>query len=128
MTEIMYDKSSVLIAVILFVTMAVAIVIGNRVGRRLHNGVDDGIKSQVNAFQGSLLGILALLLGFTFSQSLQRYDVRSAAVVDETNAIGTIFLRTDLLPSQIGIHAQALRREYINTRIDAASVSLDRYE
>jgi hypothetical protein len=59
----MYDKSSVLIAVVLFVTMAVAIEIGNRVGRRLHNGADEGIKHQVNALQGSLLGILALLLG-----------------------------------------------------------------
>ena len=128
MTEIMYDKSSVLIAVVLFVTMAVAIEIGNRIGRHLHRVADDGIKTQVNALQGSLLGILALLLGFTFAQSLQRYDVRSAAVVDEVNAIGTTYLRSDILAPEIAVPSQALLRDYIKTRINAASVSLDRYE
>jgi hypothetical protein len=124
----MYDKSSVLIAVVLFVTMAVAIEIGNRVGRRLHNGADEGIKHQVNALQGSLLGILAVLLGFTFSQSLQRFDARSAAVVDEANAIGTTYLRADILPAEIRIRSKSLLRDYTQARIDAASVSLDRYE
>lgn len=128
MTEIMYDKNSVLIAVILFVAMSVTIEIGNRIGRYLHDGSNESIRSQVNALQGSLLGILALLLGFTFSQSLQRYDVRSAAVVDEVNAIGTTYLRTDVLPGEIAVQSKKLLREYINTRIDAASVSLDRYE
>lgn len=128
MTEIMYDKSSVLIAVILFVTMAIAIEIGNRIGRHLHKASDDGIKTQVNALQGSLLGILALLLGFTFSQSLQRYDVRSAAVVDEANAIGTTYLRADILAPELAAQSKALLQAYIKARVDAADVSLDRLE
>lgn len=122
----MYDKNSVLIVAILFVTMIIAIELGNRVGRRLHDGKDEALKSQVNALQGSVLGILALLLGFTFSQSLTRYDVRSASIVDEANAIGTNYLRTDILPAEIRAQTRDLMREYIDTRINSAAVSLDR--
>lgn len=128
MTEVMYDKNSILIAAVLFVTMIIAIEAGNRIGKFLHDGNDEGIKSQVNSLQGSLLGILALLLGFTFSQSLQRYDVRSAAVVDEANAIGTTYLRADVLPPALRDQSLELLREYVDTRISAGSVSLDRAE
>lgn len=122
----MYDKNSFLIVAILFVTMIIAIELGNRIGRRLHDGKDEALKSQVNALQGSVLGILALLLGFTFSQSLTRYDVRSAAVVNEANAIGTNYLRVDILPPEVRANTRDLMREYIDTRINAAAVSLDR--
>lgn len=128
MTEVMYDQNSVLISIVLFVTMAVAIEVGNRIGRRLHDGKDEALKSQVNALQGSLLGILALLLGFTFSQSLQRYDVRSAAVVEEANAIGTTYLRADILPADVREQSLQLLRQYVDLRISAGLVSLDRQD
>src|SRR4051812_5901083 len=44
---------------------------------------DDDSKAHINATQSSTLGILALLLAFTFSLSLQRFDTRSDAMVDE---------------------------------------------
>ncbi len=126
MTEIMYDKSSVLIAIILFVSMLVAIECGGLIGRRLRAGADKGIRTQITSLQASLLGILALLLGFTFSQSLQRYDARSAAVVEEANAIGTAYLRARLLPSTQADESMALMREYIASRIAAGAISMDR--
>ena len=126
MREVMYDKNSVLIAVILFVSMVVAIEVGARLGIRLSESVTKSLRSQVNSVQASLLGILALLLGFTFSQSLQRYDTRSAAVVEEANAIGTAYLRTDILPDEIREDSQALMGDYIANRIAAGAISLDR--
>jgi hypothetical protein len=45
----------------------------------------------------SVLGLLGLLLGFTFSLASDRYDARRRLVVEEANAIGTLFLRTQLL-------------------------------
>ena len=128
MTEIMYDKPSILIAAILFVTMIAAIELGGRLGQRFHREANEALKSQVNSLQASLLGILALLLGFTFSQSLQRYDARSAAVVDEANAIGTANLRIDVLPAGNREQSRALMQQYIETRIRASAVSLDRQE
>ena len=50
--------------------------------------------TQANA----ILGLLALLLAFTFSAALQRYDDRSQTVVSEANAIETTYLKAQLLP------------------------------
>ncbi len=128
MREIMYDKNSFLIAAILFVSMVAVIEIGSWLGLRRASSTAESLKTQLNGLQGSLLGILALLLGFTFSQSLQRYDVRSAAVVDEANAIGTTFLRLDLLPEDQRDASVDLLREYIETRIQAGAISMDRLD
>lgn len=128
MREIMYDKNSFLIAAILFVSMVAVIELGGWLGLRRADTTSKSLKSQLNALQGSLLGILALLLGFTFSQSLQRYDTRSAAVVDEANAIGTAYLRVDLVPTDIRADSHSLMRDYIETRIEAGTISLDRQE
>lgn len=128
MREVMYDKNSLLIAAILFLSMVVAIEVGAWLGMRFEKDASKSLRTQVNSLQASLLGILALLLGFTFSQSLQRYDVRSAAVVEEANAIGTAYLRAELLPTETRDASIALMRDYIDVRISASAVSLDRQE
>ena len=128
MREVMYDKNSFLIAAILFVSMVAIIEMGSWLGIRRASSTAKSVKKQLNGLQGSLLAILALLLGFTFSQSLQRYDSRSAAVVDEANAIGTTFLRLDLLPAEQHEASVELMREYIETRIQAGAISMDQQE
>jgi hypothetical protein len=123
----MYDISSALIAAVLFVSMILAIEAGYRVGRRtkLPAGVGrDDFKTHINMIAASLLGILALLLGFTFSLSLQRFDSRSVAVVDEANAIGTAYLRAQLLPASVRGDMQKSLREYLDLRVQASAVSL----
>ncbi len=119
----MYDKSSVLIAVVLFLSMAVVMELGYRLGRGSRQS--ELAKAQVNAIQGSLLGVLALLLGFTFSLSLQRYDGRSAAVVTEANAIGTAWLRAEMLPEPIRQRTRNALRAYLDLRLQAGQISLD---
>lgn len=125
MQEFMYDLSSVTIAVVLFVSMALAIEAGYRIGRRHQVSANDSSKAHVNTIQASLLGILALLLGFTFSLSLQRYDSRSEAVVDEANAIGTAYLRAQLLPASVREDVRSLLRDYVDLRVAAGAVALD---
>jgi hypothetical protein len=119
----MYDQSSVLIAAMLFVSMVIAIEVGFRVGGA-HSRTREVAKTQTNAIQASLLGILALLLGFTFSLALQRHDNRSAAVVDEANAIGTTYLRAQLLPDDMREDVATLLRRYVDVRVAASKVSL----
>ncbi len=126
MPEIMYDHSSILIVAILFVALLASAEVGYRLGRRFVAATDKAVKSQVNAIQGSVLGVLALLLGFTFSLSLQRFDSRSAAVVDEANAIGTAMLRAGLIDEGRREAARQLMRDYLDLRVEAASISLDR--
>ena len=128
MKEIMYDKNSFLIAAILFASMIAVVEIGSWLGLRRSASTAESLKTQLNGLQGSLLGILALLLGFTFSQSLQRFDIRSAAVVEEANAIGTTYLRLDLLPAEQHEKSIELMREYVETRIQAGEISIDRHD
>lgn len=67
MQEIMYNQSSILIVTVLFITLVLAMEVGYRLGRRTQARTDAEAKSHINAIQASLLGVLALMLGFTFS-------------------------------------------------------------
>ncbi len=121
-TEIMYDINSWLIAILLLAAMGLAMRVGRAVGKRGAKHHNDESKSQVGAVQGSLLGLLALLLGFTFSLALNRYDDRSKAVVAEANAIGTAWLRTDMVGEDRQADTKALMSRYGILRLEAGRV------
>lgn len=124
----MYDHSSVFIVGLLLLALIAGSEVGFRVGKVFHKATDEQTKGQINAIQGSILGVLALLLGFTFSLSLQRYDTRSEAVTNEANAIGTTMLRAALLPESVREDTQRLISKYLELRINAGGVSLDQDE
>ena len=127
MTELLYSQSSITISLTLLVLMTLAIEMGYRFG--LASQVQSNTaKEQVSTIQSSLLGILALMLGFTFSLALNRFDTRSNAVVNEANAIGTAFLRTDLLPEPNRNQAQRLLKDYLKLRVAAGSFALDNHD
>jgi hypothetical protein len=65
-----------------------------------------------------MLGLLALIIGFSFSMALSRFEARRDAVVNEANAIGTAALRARLLPDPQRAEALKLLREYIQIRVD----------
>ena len=69
-----------------------------------------------------MLGLLALLLAFTFSAALQRYEDRSQTVVAEANAIGTTYLRARLLTGEMPDKVQGLLRQYLDVRIKTGRV------
>jgi uncharacterized membrane protein YoaK (UPF0700 family) len=124
MNEYLYGINSVVIALVLLVSMVVATELGYRHGHRRQALLGEAAKEHVNGVQASILGIVALLLGFTFSLSLQRFDSRSAAVVGEANAIGTAFLRVDLLPAPMRAEVRALMRDYVDQRVQAGQLTL----
>jgi len=119
-----YAHNTLLIVGILAVAILVAVELCYRAGRRKTKTVSDTTKSQVNAIQASLLAVLGLLLGFTFSLSLQRYDSRSLNVVDEANALGTTYLRAQMLPQGQQKASEALLKEYLDARIRASRISV----
>ena len=57
-----------------------------------------GASGNISALEQSLLGFLALIVGFTFLMALTRFEARREAVLNEANAIGTTALRARLLP------------------------------
>lgn len=115
----MYDIPSILIVIGLLAGMFLAMFAGRRLGQA-RPPRDETETGHVTATQASLLGILGLLLGFTFSVALGRHDARSGAVVAEANAIGTAWLRTDLLPDP-GPVRDAMRA-YVERRIAASTI------
>lgn len=129
MNEFLYNQSSILIIGILFASSVLAIEAGYRFGRRAYATANQSTNvvatsAHVAAIQAALLGVLALLLGFTFSLALQRYDSRSEAVVEEANAIGTTYLRAQLLPSSVRSQVQMLLRDYVDDRVEESVVPL----
>ncbi len=120
----MYDIDSVLIAAVLLLLMALAIELGFRLGLRRKDSANEATKAQINSTQSSILGILALLLAFTFSLSLQRFNTRSDAAVDEANAIGTAYLRSQLLPVSLRQEARSLLESYLDVRVQAGALSM----
>jgi len=82
-------------------------------GHRLSRGypVDD---RQVSTIAGPILGLVALLLAFSFSMAGDRHALRRAAIVQEANSIGTFWLRTSLMPEPIGSEMRSRLRRYVD--------------
>lgn len=74
--------------------------------------------SNVTTLEGSLLGLLALIIGFTFAMALARYEGRREAVLNEANAIGTTTLRARLLPEPHRTEVLKFLKEYAQMRVD----------
>jgi hypothetical protein len=115
----------------LMVSMLAAAEIGFRLGCRSKLGADD--RSQVGVLQGAMLGLLGLLLGFAFSGATSRFMERQQVIVAEANAMGTAYLRADLLPAEAAEGLRAELRRYAEKRIElfrevdpAAAARLDR--
>lgn len=96
---------------------AVALEVGFRIGRRRQANSDEPDKSHANALHGAVLGLLALLLGFTFAMAVSRYETRKTLMVDQANAIGTVSLRARLLPEPHAAQAAPLVRAYTESRM-----------
>ncbi len=65
-----------------------------------------------------MIGLLGLLLGFTFSMAMSRHDIRRLLVVDDSNAIGTTYLRSKFLPEPHKTQVARLLRRYVDVRLE----------
>jgi hypothetical protein len=90
---------------------------GYRLGIRLHAAGDTARRDQIGAVHAAVLGLLALLMGFTFSMALERYDHRRELVVQQSNTIGTTWLRAGLLPDALHEPARHLLRAYLDLQV-----------
>lgn len=126
--ELLYGYSSIAIAVTLFFAIVVFNEVGFRLGRFVQSRTDSEVKALTGSIQASILGLLALLLGFTFSMSMQRYDNRSMALIDEANAIGTAILRVQLLPDEYKKDVDKKFQEYVGLRVGIGQLDLTKIE
>jgi hypothetical protein len=117
MVEMLYENEW-LIFIISSVIFFLATEVGFRVGRIRRSSADESTKSQITTFQGAILGLLALLLAFTISMALSRNEVRKQMVVEDSNAIGTAYLRAQLLPEPEKTEISRLLRQYVDVRLE----------
>jgi hypothetical protein len=125
--EILYPHSSVAIVATLFFVIVLFNELGYQLGRFVQEHTNSELKTLTGSIQASTLGLLALLLGFTFSMAMQRYDNRSMALIEEANAIGTATLRVQLLPQQLQAPAIALLHDYVDLRITAGKLDITKH-
>jgi hypothetical protein len=114
MTTSLQDYSLPFIFLVTIVILLAASEAGRFVGMRA-SGRGGG---DVTTLEGAALGLLALMIGFTFAMTLSRFEARRDAVLAEANAIGTTALRARLLPSPHNIEINKLLREYVKLRLD----------
>ena len=116
---LLFDLSTFWLAVVLVAVVggftAVGILVGRYVGTRPDAGVEP-----VGVVQGTLLGLVGLLLAFGLTMAVGRYEARRALVVQEANAIGTTYLRAQLLPEPARTTSLDLLRPYADLAIDFA--------
>lgn len=113
-----YVYYSVLFALGLFFGMLAFLELGRKIGVR-HMAKDaEGARAGVGAVEGAVFALLGLLIAFTFSGAASRFDTRRQMLVEEVNAIGTAYLRIDLLPPSERPPLREAFRQYVDTRLE----------
>lgn len=115
--EFLYWTPAYVIGVMFLAALLVAIAVGHRIGTWVRVRHRIAASSELNTVQTALLALLGLLLAFTYSFGASRWDIRKRAVVDEANALGTAYLRTEFRSGPGADRLRALLREYTRSRI-----------
>jgi hypothetical protein len=120
-----YNSVAFLLVLGLFAGMLLMLALGQRLGRRSLAQEADIVRSRLTGVETAIFGLMGLMIAFTFSGAAGRYELRRQLTVEEANAIGTAYLRLDLLPvaSQPALRDQF--RRYVTARIAAYRVLPD---
>ncbi len=109
----------------LFVGMLVCLEFGRRVGIRKLAADPEWALAGLGVVETAVFGLYGLLVAFTFSGAPARLDIRKHLIADEASAIGTAYLRLDLLPEQSQPAMRDLFRKYLSSRLDLYDSSGD---
>ena len=110
-----WELALLILAVVASVTAA-----GVALGRFLRKK-SETLREPFGALQGALLGLVALILAFGLTLAVGRYEARRAAVVAEVNAIGTTYLRAQLLAEPVRDQSMVLLRNYARLALRISS-------
>ena len=106
----------------LFVLLIVSVFLGYHLGRKQRRpgagAQGDNDNGGVGHISGIIFTLIGLLLGFTLSAAATGFQQRQVLIAQEANAIGTAYLRLDLLPKSAQAPLRLLFREYLQARLD----------
>jgi hypothetical protein len=95
--------------------LCVSVEVGTYLRRR--RTLKDEERQDFDRVQAACLTLLGLIIGFTFSMAISRYDLRKHYEADEANAIGTEYARAGLLPAADAVALRAQLRAYVDLRV-----------
>jgi len=110
-----FDRPFVIL-ILAFAILFLSGQIGDQLRKRLHLLKDED-RDDFGVVLGATLTMLGLLIGFTFSMAVSRYDQRKNYEEAEANAIGTEYVRADLLPASDASKVRDLLRKYTDQRL-----------
>ena len=109
------------IAVGLLLGLLLALELGFRLGRRVYRTDPDAGMNEIGVIQTAMLGVLGLLLAFSFAAAGSRFLERQDLITQEANAIGTSYLRAGLLADPHRTNLRTALKEYTEHRIAASA-------
>jgi len=98
--------------VVMWGSIRLGVVLSSRFGT-----LQEDVRKDLETVQAAALTLLGLLIGFAFSMAVSRYEERKTYEEAEANAIGTEYIRADLLPAANGVKVRALLRDYLEQRM-----------
>lgn len=104
-----------IVLVLSFLVLWAATALGAQLRKR--RPLDEELRQDFNLILAATLTLLGLLIGFSFSMASTRYDQRKTYEEAEANAIGTSYLRADLLPAEAGAKVRTLLKQYTELRV-----------
>jgi hypothetical protein len=105
-----------LVLVISFVVLFLSVRTGSRLLTKLPKP-EQRARENLSLVLSATLTLLGLIIAFTFSMAVGRYDQRKNLEEEEANAIGTEYVRADLLPAEDAARVRALLKDYLGQRI-----------
>ena len=105
---------------LVFATACIALWLSARIGwwfRKWQGNLDEELREDFGFILAATLTLLGLIIGFSFSMATSRYDQRKNYEEAEANAIGTEYLRADLLPAADAVTVRSLLRTYLDQRV-----------
>jgi len=103
-----------------FVATFSLLVVSTRIGvlaRMRGHKLTSADRAEFDLVRNAMFTLLGLMVGFAISMAVSRYDLRESYEEAEANAIGTEYLRLDLMPPEVSAPARALLRTYVGERI-----------
>jgi len=122
-TEI--TRYPVLVFVLSFVVLWLSAWMGASIFRKFR-ALEEDAREDFGVIVTATLTLLGLIIGFSFSMAISRYDQRKNLEEEEANAIGTEYLRADLLPAADAAKVRALLKSYLEQRIAFYTASIYR--
>ena len=104
-------------AVAILAGIVAALAIGRWLGQRSIARHGEKPSPGIGSLEAAVFALLGLLIAFTFSGAISRFDSRRVTAVDEANAVGTAYLRIDLLPANAQPKLRETMRSYVDSRI-----------